>query len=912
MYFVFDRFELDLNGHQLIDRDADQTLALRPQAFSVLVFLLERAPATVSREQLLNGVWGHTALSASGVSQAIREIRKTLGDDASDPRILATRHGCGYQLIAPVGIRSEDDAEPPALDSDLMPTELERLPETRQRAHVSRQSAWIAAAVALAPLVALITSLMLAEPSVRGGSAHAGSTSWMLSGRGLPRSETATDAWSAGLKARALFDRDEALQQFERAWRAAPDSTSVLLALINAQVDAGEIIVARKYLDHELLKRARLSHRERLELRATVARVAGSWAVAADALQSLADFFPGERQYALWLFEARMHSAPPHRAGEALAALMPTSDPAVALAASRLLMRQGRIIDAIEQTRAALKMAEAAGAEAAGIVARGQLAGLLLAVSDVGSGRAGRQEAQQLLAEVNQLGQAFAARSALLDASIQGFELALEQGDRTTAHAQIAAVCISTERAREHSECARMQGMLALEEGHTATARSSLEQAAQGFEDLGWTERLGETRRIEAELELRLGRVSMALDRLDEAERLHHQIGAVNQLARSATVRGDALAARLNYLAAIEQYRSGLQHFQDIGDRHTAAHTLVRLAALLPLVGDFEAADQARAEAAAIFTALDDGRGLAALDWATALAALRTGDRDAAVEHLASAEARSAALGEDDRRIEALAELVRLHTAGLELQEAHALLRRASELETVNPLVQVRLVLAAADLAMVESDFGAASVLIADARTILAREGSSVQMRRIDLAQARLLLESGQAPAAGRLGRALLVDALRTTRSPAFSSARHGGVETIPEEDRLAVVLLLVQALADQRRMDEARWTLDSLTLLDVGGVSADLGLRLQMLQAYISATATPVERLREVRDLALGQGFRLIALESDALLADALMRNRQPVEAQLLADVVSRQAQASGAQCVVNYLDRLRAPGEL
>jgi len=169
-------------------------------------------------------------------------------------------------------------------------------------------------------------------------------------------------------------------------------------------------------------------------------------------------------------------------------------------------------------------------------------------------------------------------------------------------------------------------------------------------------------------------------------------------------------------------------------------------------------------------------------------------------------------------------------------------------------------------------------------------------MHRIDLAQARLLLESGQAPAAGRLGRALLVDALRTTRSPGFARAGHGGAETIPEEDRLEIVLLLVQSLADQRRMDEARWTLESLALLDVGAVSAALGLRLQMLQAYVFATTTPVEPLREVRDLALGQGFRLLALESEALLANALIRDRQLGEADLLAAVVSRQAQATGA----------------
>jgi hypothetical protein len=222
--------------------------------------------------------------------------------------------------------------------------------------------------------------------------------------------------------------------------------------------------------------------------------------------------------------------------------------------------------------------------------------------------------------------------------------------------------------------------------------------------------------------------------------------------------------------------------------------------------------------------------------------------------------------------------------------------------------VRAQLALAAADLAMVESDFGAAAVRIADARATLATEGSSVQMHRVDLAQARLLLESGEAEAAERLGRALLADVLRP--NPGVQAVAGTGIaEAIPEEDRLATVMLLVQSLSDQRRIDEARWTLENLAMLDVGRVAADLGLRLQMLQAYLSETTTPIERLREVRDLALGQGFRLLALESDARLASALMRNQRDDEGALLADAVSRQASASGAICVVDYLARLRSP---
>jgi len=74
----------------------DEKLVMRPQATRVLECLLRHAPDLVSKKDLLNEVWGHEALSESGVAQAIREIRKTLNEQASDPDIVGTRHGCGY------------------------------------------------------------------------------------------------------------------------------------------------------------------------------------------------------------------------------------------------------------------------------------------------------------------------------------------------------------------------------------------------------------------------------------------------------------------------------------------------------------------------------------------------------------------------------------------------------------------------------------------------------------------------------------------------------------------------------------------------------------------------------------------------------------------------------------------------
>ena len=100
MIIEFDRFELD-TGRKLVT-GPDGPVNLRPQTFAVLCHLIEKAPAVVSRDELLDAVWGHQATSISSVAQTIRELRHALGDSSSEPRLIATRHRLGYQFVGEI------------------------------------------------------------------------------------------------------------------------------------------------------------------------------------------------------------------------------------------------------------------------------------------------------------------------------------------------------------------------------------------------------------------------------------------------------------------------------------------------------------------------------------------------------------------------------------------------------------------------------------------------------------------------------------------------------------------------------------------------------------------------------------------------------------------------------------------
>lgn len=66
--FQFDDEQLRLTG-------PEGPIELRRMTLRVLQVLIERAPAVVGKDALIDAVWGHQALSASSLPQTIRELR---------------------------------------------------------------------------------------------------------------------------------------------------------------------------------------------------------------------------------------------------------------------------------------------------------------------------------------------------------------------------------------------------------------------------------------------------------------------------------------------------------------------------------------------------------------------------------------------------------------------------------------------------------------------------------------------------------------------------------------------------------------------------------------------------------------------------------------------------------------------
>ena len=112
-------------------------MPLIPRYFDLLLLLIERRREAVHRREIFDRAWPDVIVSDSALSQAIRTIRRTLGDDSREPRFIRTVSRHGYQFVHAEVIEEEDDVSSPAAQpaaatamapARLAPTALPALP----------------------------------------------------------------------------------------------------------------------------------------------------------------------------------------------------------------------------------------------------------------------------------------------------------------------------------------------------------------------------------------------------------------------------------------------------------------------------------------------------------------------------------------------------------------------------------------------------------------------------------------------------------------------------------------------------------------------------------------------------------------------------------------------------------------
>lgn len=94
--------EYCLDAPKRVLQRGDEVVSLTPKAFDVLLVLVEHHGEVVDRDTLFKLVWPDTIVEDSNINFNISVIRKTLGDQKSDHRYIATLPNRGYQFVAEV------------------------------------------------------------------------------------------------------------------------------------------------------------------------------------------------------------------------------------------------------------------------------------------------------------------------------------------------------------------------------------------------------------------------------------------------------------------------------------------------------------------------------------------------------------------------------------------------------------------------------------------------------------------------------------------------------------------------------------------------------------------------------------------------------------------------------------------
>lgn len=104
MTYRFGPYTLDPAAYRLLrDSTGDpEVVQLSPKIIDLLLHLVARQPALVSKEDLFKALWPDVAVTDNALTQAVSELRQALGDDSSKPAYIQTVARRGYRFIAPV------------------------------------------------------------------------------------------------------------------------------------------------------------------------------------------------------------------------------------------------------------------------------------------------------------------------------------------------------------------------------------------------------------------------------------------------------------------------------------------------------------------------------------------------------------------------------------------------------------------------------------------------------------------------------------------------------------------------------------------------------------------------------------------------------------------------------------------
>jgi TolB-like protein/Tfp pilus assembly protein PilF len=110
--FLFSDHRLDTDRREL--RRGSEPIAVEPQVFDLLVYLVENRHRVVNKDDLLASIWGGRIVSDSTLTSRINAARKAIGDSGEEQKLIRTMARKGFRFVGEV--RSSTAGEPAHAD----------------------------------------------------------------------------------------------------------------------------------------------------------------------------------------------------------------------------------------------------------------------------------------------------------------------------------------------------------------------------------------------------------------------------------------------------------------------------------------------------------------------------------------------------------------------------------------------------------------------------------------------------------------------------------------------------------------------------------------------------------------------------------------------------------------------------
>jgi TolB-like protein/Tfp pilus assembly protein PilF len=117
--FLFSDHVLDTDTREL--RRGQEPVAVQPQVFDLIAYLLQHRERVVSKTELLSALWGGRNVADSTLATHVNAARKAIGDSGEAQRLIKTVARKGLRFVGEVQIKSAggDDAQPAVISPRL-------------------------------------------------------------------------------------------------------------------------------------------------------------------------------------------------------------------------------------------------------------------------------------------------------------------------------------------------------------------------------------------------------------------------------------------------------------------------------------------------------------------------------------------------------------------------------------------------------------------------------------------------------------------------------------------------------------------------------------------------------------------------------------------------------------------------